>query len=85
MVTGRDTASALAEQVRCAVERMPGDLSVTCSIGVAAETPEPGLAAESAAEWVRSLTAVAERAIYQAKVAGRNRVVTVDSLRRPGT
>ncbi len=83
VVTGLDTASALAEQVRCAVEQMSGDLPVTCSIGVAAGAPEPGLAAESAAEWVWSLTAVADRAMYQAKLAGRNRVVTADSV-HPG-
>ena len=70
-------AFALAEAVRHAVHvARPGDLDVTVSIGVAT------LAGERLA--LGALCELADRALYQAKHAGRDRVVAwTDELARP--
>ncbi len=66
-------ATELAERVRQAIERMPvprldepGEVGVTASFGVAAVS-------ESAAN-AQALIAAADRALYRAKWAGKNRV-----------
>jgi diguanylate cyclase (GGDEF)-like protein len=64
-------AAARAEQLRAAVAAEPvGGLDVTISFGVAAS--EPGAFDRD------ELLAAADRALYEAKAAGRNRVVAVD-------
>jgi diguanylate cyclase (GGDEF)-like protein len=80
--TGATGARHLAEQVRLAVEALPlaGDggrpLQVTLSAGVAeaalTDTPE-------------TLMHVADKALYQAKQQGRNRVVVADEWMRNST
>ena len=62
--TGRDGARVVAEKVRARVER----LGVTTSIGVAAFAPR-----DSNHE---DVLVAADRALYRAKAAGRNRVAT---------
>jgi diguanylate cyclase (GGDEF)-like protein len=62
--TGREGARVVAEKVRARVER----LGVTTSIGVAAFAPR-----ESNHE---DVLVAADRALYRAKAAGRNRVAT---------
>jgi diguanylate cyclase (GGDEF)-like protein len=62
--TGREGARVVAEKVRAGVER----LGVTTSIGVAAFAPR-----ESHQE---DVLVAADRALYRAKAAGRNRVAT---------
>jgi diguanylate cyclase (GGDEF)-like protein len=62
--TGREGARVVAEKVRARVER----LGVTTSIGVAAFAPR-----ESHHE---DVLVAADRALYRAKAAGRNRVAT---------
>jgi diguanylate cyclase (GGDEF)-like protein len=64
-------AKALAEKIREAVQalpRFPNDAySITISIGIASQTPTPG-------ETHGQLFVIADRALYQAKNNGRNRV-----------
>lgn len=61
-------AVALAERLRQAIERAPWPLRpLTISVGVAAQT--------AAAEEPHTLIATADEALYEAKRAGRNRVV----------
>jgi len=66
-------ATELAERVRRAIEHMPvprldddGEVSVTASFGVAAVAESPANA--------QALIAAADRALYRAKWAGKNRV-----------
>lgn len=65
--TEADAAVREAEAVRICVAENDTPLSVTVSIGVASVTPAEGGSAEN-------LTAEADRALYRAKSAGRNRV-----------
>jgi diguanylate cyclase (GGDEF)-like protein len=64
--TGREGARVVAEKVRARVER----LGVTASIGVAAFAPRDGNHDD--------ILVAADRALYRAKAAGRNRVATGD-------
>jgi diguanylate cyclase (GGDEF)-like protein len=69
---GRDEGLAMAERLRQEISRMTvvtagGTLSLTVSLGVAELGPDEG-------ENIGSLTARADRAMYQAKAAGRNTV-----------
>lgn len=73
--TDREGALTAAERVRSALASAPlqaagNDLTVTASIGLAVLGPRPGDAAGGREE----LLAAADRAMYQAKLAGRNRV-----------
>jgi diguanylate cyclase (GGDEF)-like protein/PAS domain S-box-containing protein len=67
-------ALAVAEQLRAAIEHMPGAHPVTASFGVV-------LAEEGAT--AASLIAAADAALYAAKRAGRNRVMPADPAARP--
>ncbi|WP_447752670.1 GGDEF domain-containing protein [Sphingopyxis fribergensis] len=73
--TNEDTAALVAERIRTTVESFTleptADLPhpVTVSVGVAAMNPADGQLAQTLVE-------EADRALYQAKEAGRNRVVT---------
>ncbi|MDP2306427.1 MAG: GGDEF domain-containing protein [Pseudomonadota bacterium] len=74
--TGEATAMEVAERVRRSIElhdwaRTNPGLEVTASIGVAGVRP-----GESVKEWINR----ADRALYAAKAAGRNRVVPAASL-----
>jgi len=76
-------AAQLARQLCQAVEaarcRVDGaQIGVTVSIGVAGGRLEPG------DNWDMLISA-ADRALYQAKKNGRNRVEAADGLRRPGS
>ncbi len=78
--TRLDGAQVLAERLRVAIADEPidtdaGPLTVTISIGVAFLTAEQAD--------VETHLANADAALYQAKRAGRNRVVTVDSPGEP--
>lgn len=64
--TGREGARVVAEKLRARVER----LGVTASIGVAAFAPRDGNHDD--------ILVAADRALYRAKAAGRNRVATGD-------
>jgi diguanylate cyclase (GGDEF)-like protein len=66
-----DGARTLAEKLRALLSGRPfdwgvGAVAVTCSFGVAA--------ADAGMEHLRDLVAVADRALYRAKAAGRDRV-----------
>jgi diguanylate cyclase (GGDEF)-like protein len=68
--TTRDDAMAAAERIRArAAESMEGLPPITVSIGVTTNLPEDAS--------FDALLARADRALYQAKVEGRNRVVAV--------
>lgn len=74
--TGRTEAIALAERVRLAIRDAPlddGSVSVTASVGVSCSADF----ADSSAD---ALYAAADRALYQAKEEGRNRVATANPL-----
>ena len=83
--TGLEGAEQLARELCRAVEasRCPADgvpapgIAVTVSIGVFGGRLEPG------DSW-DMLIAAADRALYQAKENGRNRVEVATTLRRPG-
>jgi diguanylate cyclase (GGDEF)-like protein len=82
ILPGTDEGGALqlAERMRHAIEKSQvvaegARLSVTASVGLAV-WPGDGSHATS-------LLAAADRALYAAKAAGRNRVVTASSLERP--
>jgi diguanylate cyclase (GGDEF)-like protein len=68
-----ERATRKAERIRATVERHPfaGGLRLTVSIGVA------GFAAGAGGQTPRALLADADAGLYQAKEAGRNRVVPV--------
>lgn len=82
--TGEPGARHLADQVRLAVEALElrGDggtpLRVTLSAGVAVAEPERG-------DTVETLMHLADKALYQAKQKGRNRVVVADDWMRNST
>ncbi|GAA4978912.1 sensor domain-containing diguanylate cyclase [Kineococcus glutinatus] len=71
--TDADAATAVAERLRAAVERMPASVPVTASVGVATCGPRHRTAVE--------LLAAADEALYEAKAAGRNRVVAARAPR----
>ena len=60
-------AVGLAERVRQAIAQCPAPVRVTASLGVCAYTPD--------FDTGDALTAAADAALYEAKAAGRNRVV----------
>lgn len=77
--TAMDGTQALGERIRRAVEKsrcawQGHDLGVTVSVGVAVSE---GLAAVVPGRTERELIEAADRALYLAKQAGRNRVVAV--------
>ncbi|KAA0967949.1 sensor domain-containing diguanylate cyclase [Pseudomonas sp. ANT_H12B] len=73
--TDQEGARQIAEHIRKAVEQLPfmvvGEMPITVSIGIATWTT----ATETGLE---SLLFAADKALYQAKESGRNRVVTAD-------
>lgn len=70
---GPDSAMSVAERVRVAVEEArPGGLPVTCSVGV-------GIATGEEIDF-DALFGAADRALYEAKHAGRNRVALMAGL-----
>jgi two-component system, cell cycle response regulator len=79
--TALEGARTLAERIRHAVEHarcawQGHDLGLTVSIGV---TVSSGLAEYVAGKTDRALLGAADRALYAAKRAGRNRVVAMES------
>jgi diguanylate cyclase (GGDEF)-like protein len=79
--TGIDEAAQLAERLRRAIQEMSirredGQLSLTASFGVA------GLAGQAS---LMELVDMADQALYAAKAAGRNRVVTAPQSPSPST
>jgi diguanylate cyclase (GGDEF)-like protein len=70
---GPESAVSVGERVRVAVEAaQPGELSVTCSVGV-------GVATGEAIDF-DALFSAADKALYEAKRAGRNRVALTAGL-----
>ncbi|OYX79452.1 MAG: hypothetical protein B7Y77_01850, partial [Bradyrhizobium sp. 35-63-5] len=72
--TGPDAALGLAQTIRARIEdlRFAGvTRPVTVSIGIKAMRPAPDIA-------VSTLLEAADKALYQAKAAGRNRVILSD-------
>ncbi|WP_334154800.1 diguanylate cyclase [Tepidimonas sp.] len=77
---GPAVAEGHAERLRQAVVQRPlAGLALTVSIGVCVWQPAPSpgasASAEDAAAWLRGLLVCADRALYRAKGAGRNRCV----------
>ena len=70
--TGGEEARRIAERLRQGLERQPwpGDLDVTCSFGIAV--------LRAGEDWLKAIQR-ADAAMYQAKQAGRNRVVLVQT------
>lgn len=69
--TGMNDAQAIAERIRAAMPSAPADLpATTVSIGVGALVPK-------VSQGLSDLIKVADRALYRAKTAGRNRVETL--------
>lgn len=58
----------MAQNIREAVEQLPGDMPMTVSIGIATWAQGPYSELEQ-------LLLAADKALYQAKASGRNRVV----------
>lgn len=74
---GTDTACAVADQIRSAVER--GRIRrAEGADSVGGVTVSIGVAGWSAGESIESLMSRADRALYQAKSAGRNRVMRAE-------
>lgn len=77
--TEQSGALQLAERIRASLERMgesmvDGPIGITCSLGVGERSPEDREAGD--------LMGRADRALYEAKHGGRNRVVSAGSKRR---
>lgn len=75
-VVGADSAGQLGERIREAIERGSGPVRVTVSCGSVLVRPGPGGDAEAA---LSALVPIADRALYEAKAAGRNRVRTASA------
>jgi diguanylate cyclase (GGDEF)-like protein len=78
---GTDLAGshALAERVRAAIEETEFDLGVDAPCPV---TLSIGVAMHCDGEGVDALVTAADEALYEAKAAGRNRVVVADDEQR---
>lgn len=73
-----EDACRVAERIRCAVGEQPvlleNDVTVNVSVSLGVAAASRLREAESAADGVRALLERADRALYQAKSGGRNRV-----------
>ena len=72
-------AAAAAERIRAALELTalpaPGaHLLLSASLGVATLEADPPAPADAGEAWLDQLVRAADRALYQSKAAGRNRV-----------
>ena len=87
--TGHDEAIEVAERIRMAIEAQDfasgtpdGGFGVTISCGTATLTPSPGCEADEGI--AAGLVGQADRALYEAKAGGRNRVVSAGLVERAG-